>query len=543
MSDHNFEAPGPGTWEQDNTHFPRPVTRFLVETMMDPFMRGFKDGTSRYGLLFSHLEPARINGFVYYKANGVDPEDGPEVKRRFEAAAKALESRLWLKDLDLWDTEYKPESIRRNKALQEVRVADLDTEALLAHLDKVHDNAGDMVWRHHKFTIPAIIATGLYLSKALEWTGMDTGRLLAPLKGSSRVSLGAVDELRSLSRALTEAGLTSKDLEGSDAAGIIEGLKERKDAVGEATRSFLDAIGLRLAGGYDITDPCAIERPDMLLSTIRAALDAPHNEAAGAWAEAARTVRDAVPEAYQAEFDRLLDEARRVNRLRDERGIYNDNWGTGIARRAILEAGRRLTKAGRIREPESALEASYDELIAMLKGAPEPSSDELSRRSDKRRNTPRDSAPPYLGPAPVPPPPTDGLPPHCARMMGAFGVVLGEVFGAPLEGAKTPSVLRGRAVSAGSYTGIARRVLAAEECNRLRQGDVLVTSSTSAAFNVVLPLLGAIVTDRGGQLSHAAIIAREYGIPAVVGTQTATHDIPDGARVTVDGTAGTVTMI
>ena len=60
---------------------------------------------------------------------------------------------------------------------------------------------------------------------------------------------------------------------------------------------------------------------------------------------------------------------------------------------------------------------------------------------------------------------------------------------------------------------------------------------------VVLPLLGAIVTDRGGQLSHAAIVAREYGIPAVVGTREATTMFPDGARVRVNGDKGEVQLL
>lgn len=76
------------------------------------------------------------------------------------------------------------------------------------------------------------------------------------------------------------------------------------------------------------------------------------------------------------------------------------------------------------------------------------------------------------------------------------------------------------------------------ELGRIAQGDVLVTEATGAAFNVVLPLLGAIVTNRGGVLSHAAIMAREYGIPAVVGTTDATQILPDGARVRVDGGSG-----
>ena len=71
-----------------------------------------------------------------------------------------------------------------------------------------------------------------------------------------------------------------------------------------------------------------------------------------------------------------------------------------------------------------------------------------------------------------------------------------------------------------------------------RRGDVLVTATTTESFNIVLPLLGAIVTDSGGLLSHAAIVSREYGIPGVVGCRDATALIADGARVRVDGDRG-----
>jgi pyruvate,water dikinase len=74
----------------------------------------------------------------------------------------------------------------------------------------------------------------------------------------------------------------------------------------------------------------------------------------------------------------------------------------------------------------------------------------------------------------------------------------------------------------------------------LQRGDVLVTPTTTESFNIVLPLLGAIVTDAGGLLSHAAIVSREYGIPGVVGCRDATALIADGSQVRVDGTAGEV---
>src|SRR5678816_2383312 len=61
-----FTAPGPGTWKQDSAHSPRPVTMWKFESFAEPFVRGFKEGTARYGLLFDHLEPAEVNGFLYY---------------------------------------------------------------------------------------------------------------------------------------------------------------------------------------------------------------------------------------------------------------------------------------------------------------------------------------------------------------------------------------------------------------------------------------------------------------------------------------------
>lgn len=116
------------------------------------------------------------------------------------------------------------------------------------------------------------------------------------------------------------------------------------------------------------------------------------------------------------------------------------------------------------------------------------------------------------------------------------------IFSASTEG-NTATVVRGLAVNVGVYEGIARLVASPDDFDRIQQGDVLVARSTSPYFNVVLPLLGAIVTDRGGQLSHAAIVAREFGIPAVVGTRDATATIPDGATVRVDGTTGEVRVV
>ena len=103
--------------------------------------------------------------------------------------------------------------------------------------------------------------------------------------------------------------------------------------------------------------------------------------------------------------------------------------------------------------------------------------------------------------------------------------------------------VRGLGVSPGVYEGPARVVRGTQDFGQIEKGDILVTKATTAAFNTVLPLLGAIVTDRGGLLSHAAIVSREYGIPAVVGCTDATARISDKARVRVDGEAGEAVIV
>jgi pyruvate,water dikinase len=126
--------------------------------------------------------------------------------------------------------------------------------------------------------------------------------------------------------------------------------------------------------------------------------------------------------------------------------------------------------------------------------------------------------------------------------MRATGIALGSLFGSS-EAEHEEDLLRGLAASPGVFEGPARLVSGPAEFARIEQGDVLVTPSTTEAFNILLPLLGAIVTDNGGLLSHSAIVAREYGIPGVVGTRDATERIADGMRVRVDGDAGEVSVL
>ena len=307
--------------------------------------------------------------------------------------------------------------------------------------------------------------------------------------------------------------------------------------------AYWEAVRWRSVG-YDLADPTAGELPDVLVAALGAAVAGPSAPPGHDGALAA--LRELVPEEHRDDFDERLGEVRLVYRLRDERGAFSDGWATGLARRALLETGRRLVDAGRLQEAEHAVQLSAPEAVALLHGQSGPAPEEVAERQRWWATHTIDDAPAFLGAEPGPPPPVEWLPKRAHRSALAMGIFIDNLFKVPA--ARTPAVtaqpvLTGLPVNSGVYEGTARLVDSPADFDRVQPGDVLVTRMTSPYFTVVLPLLGAIVTDRGGQLCHAAIVAREYGIPGIVGTREATATIPDGARVRVDGTTGEVRLL
>lgn len=95
----------------------------------------------------------------------------------------------------------------------------------------------------------------------------------------------------------------------------------------------------------------------------------------------------------------------------------------------------------------------------------------------------------------------------------------------------------------GVVEGTARVIRSVKEIGRIQQGDILVCQVTNPTWSPLFQRISAAVSDIGGSMSHMAIVAREYGLPAVVGTGSATQKIRDGARIRVDGGKGTVTIL
>ena len=534
-----FVAPGPGTWTTDRVHVPRPRTLLVSEVTPPALAKGFGETFRRYGMPLGDPTVVRINGWEYGQRAPLPPE---EIPARIAAAATVYPTKLWRTDLDRWDNEVKPDSRARNGGLASVDAEALDDAALVEHLRASHENLSLMVTRHHLFNGVAILPVGDLVAHANGW-GVPAQEVLALMKGASPASGGDCEETTALADAVRgdPEALALVQSADADAGAVFAVLRSRPAPVGPATEAFIAFVGHRPLDGFDICEPIALEKPEFMLVALRHALAGPR-VVPDVDAEAQR-IRDLVPEDQRETFDELLAEARLTYRVRDERGVYQDVWAYGILRRAVLAGGARLAAAGRIAEAEHLVDARFDEIVSLLASGGGPSADELAARHTARVSARPEDAPDFLGDPPKgPPQPAEGIPPEALRVLTAFGAALTTGF---MNSDKThdTNVVRGIPVKTGTYEGTARVLSGPSELWRIEDGDVLVTQSTTEAFNLVLPILGGIVVDHGGLLSHSAIVAREFGLPCVVGTRQATTLIPDGARVRVDGDSGEVHIL
>jgi phosphohistidine swiveling domain-containing protein len=533
-----FEPVGPGPWARDAVHFPRPVTRYWSETHPAAFIKGTSDFARYYGMLIDGLQTSYVNGFAY---NQPQPVPDEQVPQRFQRATEVYEGKVWRDQLREWDETSKPNAIAKHRELQAIDPDSLSDEDLAAYLIRCRDHHSAMITQHMRYTAGAILPTGDFLAHVGDWTGLSHAELLGLLRGSAPVSAGGSAELERLKTIAQDPTAMAVLESDADPASILADLRALDGEAGAAVSGYLELIGNRPLDGFDISEPAALELPDALVRAMRIAVSGRDLET-GDVDDKIAGVRAKVPEANRVEFDELLGEARLMYRLRDERGIYSDIWASGIMRRAALAAGRRVADRGRIADPTHIVDASLDEMCALVTDTGGPSSDQLSARARYRATHTAKEAPAFIGDPPQPPPDPSGLPPDIGRLMRATGIALDSLFGSS-EAEHEHDMLRGLAASPGTYEGPARLVAGPSEFDRIQQGDVLLTPATTEAFNILLPLLGAIVTDNGGLLSHSAIVAREYGIPGVVGTREATERITDGTLVRVDGTAGEVTVL
>jgi phosphohistidine swiveling domain-containing protein len=536
-------APGPGTWKRDAAHFPRrcsPIASRLYETA---FSEGLAEGCERYGLPLFTLAYRSVDGWMYNQPHplgaplGASPPPAPLVwlitrlhpayLSRRKAARRYSE--LLAADVRHWRQRTMPAQVDAHRALLREDLDAHSDDELLEHVRRclaVHEQS---VRTHGRLTVAANIGFGLFVNHCVNSIGVSHGEVLRALHGDSPASTGDEWSLRELVTCLDDDAMRRLHDPSTPAATLLEELATAPAPVGPAVTTWLDVAGQRALDVYDVLQPRAIELPTLLIDRLRAAVDGDPLRAPSSMELLRRKSHDPV------QFDRLLRDARASLSLRDERVLYNDYWSSGVTRRALLALGHRLVARGTLSNAHHALVATVEELQAI-----EPEvADRLRDRWEGWHHVPE--PPQVLGRPETGDPPLGPFAEPHRTLLEATLLCLRLNFEE-----REPSedgTIRGFGAAVGTVEGPARVVHSPDQFTRVQAGDIVIARSTSPAWNVILPLMTGLITDRGGLLCHAAIVARECGIPAVVGTRDATMRVPDGAYVHVDGTTGQVRIL
>jgi pyruvate,water dikinase len=281
---------------------------------------------------------------------------------------------------------------------------------------------------------------------------------------------------------------------------------------------------------FDFMNPTPAETPGLILDAIKMYVEGKGSDPYARQREVAE-IREQTLQKIHSRFklipnrwfDKALQWAMDTGPARED-SLADMGMGHTTIRRLLSELGKRFVANGALENAEDIywlVEDEVDELASLLERnekLPDYSSKASERKAVWRMQM-------KLTPPPM-------LPENSrwAKLVpGGRGVVTG-------------NVIKGLGASAGKVTATARLLFSSEDFGRMKQGDVLVAVTTTPAWTPLFTLASAVVTDIGGPLSHSSIVAREYGIPAVLATGIATRRIQDGQTVTVDGSAGTVTL-
>lgn len=360
-----------------------------------------------------------------------------------------------------------------------------------------------------------------------EKNAADTLTLSAPGNVTSEMGLALLD-VADVIRPWPEVVAFLRDV-GDDA--FLDGLAELAGGpeARHAIEAYLGRYGMRCAGEIDITRPRWRERPAALVPLI---LDHVGNFEPGA---AARRFERGLRKAKEKEQeilsrlralpdgDRKADATRRmIDRVRTFIGYreypkYAIVSRSYVYKRALLEEAGRLVRAGVLAEREDAFHLTFQELREAVRT--QRVDERLIRRREEEFRSYRALTPP--------------------RVLTSDGEALN---GSYRRDDVPPGALAGLPVSAGTVEGRARVVLDMADAD-LEAGDILVTVFTDPSWSPLFVGIKGLVTEVGGLMTHGAVIAREYGLPAVVGVAEATRLIRDGQRIRVHGTEGYVELL
>lgn len=542
-----WEQPGDARlfWTLDLMHCPAPLTPLTHALIRYMYQDAISTAAAELELPIRALN-RQINTYMYSAIFPVMPPDGPD---GMAAQGKRAEERLGAAMArldDLWRDEWLPEIEEHLAFWEGFDLHGASPESLLAHLDETLDRISRLWAIHFHIVLPCHTAASMFEDMYRDLfageSALDAYRLM---QGFDNATLQADRALWRLGRA-ARVSAPVRDVLATRAARDVPAALTRTPE-GRAflveLRAYLEQYGKRGDQVFELSTPRWIEDPTPVIETLQEYVGQPDRdqeaELAALAAERDRRVTAArerlhgYPQAAVGQFEFFLKAAQAAAPLRENHNMLIDFKAQYLLRQLLLEFGRRFAAAGAIDQPDDVFYLTLDELRESMAA---PGAGDRRQAVAERRAAIAHfgaiAAPPALGTPPPGPPPDDPI-----------SRALGKVLGMPPAPATEPDVLRGVPASSGAVRGPAKVLHSLAEAGKLQPGDVLVAEATVPPWTPLFATAAAVVTDVGGVLSHGAIVAREYCIPAVVGVGMATAVIHDGQLIEVDGDAGIVRII
>lgn len=565
----DLDLPTVGTWEKDASHFTDPLSPVGATLYFAPFADALGEMARTYGLLIDGAEQRCLGGEMYTRIIPPGGKDGPappwwllgvllrvvpSMRGRYRTARRALADDLPARMLARWPSELRPELQARIADLRGVDLHSLDDAGLRAHLDRVCQLAADGQRIHFLLFVPYCIALHDLCTTVAEVLGWDESAALELVGGLSTASSAPARDLHAVAgaaRAVPAVSAVLAGWAGESWTDTLDALCAAGGAhVADRLEGHLEAYGCRTTG-YDPGRASMAERPDLVLGIVRDLVSAgtADDDMAGALARRradadgrvdAELDRRRVAPADRARLRAAIDAARAAWPVREDNLFWTDSMPSGVLRLAVLEVGGRLAAAGHLRQPADACWLEGEEIHAVLDGSADRAglAAIVARRKAEYAWVAAHPGPAVIGPPASGPPDLRAAPEAVRRTSGAMLWMIAHEY--PGERAPIEGEIRGTPGAPGRYTGPVRVVRSDDDFDQVRTGEVLVCPITTPVWSVLFSRVGALVTDAGGALSHAAIVAREHDVPAVLGTVDGTDRLRTGDIVTVHGTTGVV---
>lgn len=543
-------------WFKDRERYPEPITALGASLVPELVAHGLSAAFAESGALVGDVQACSVGGEFYISFAspgrpgsppppawlfGVLARVNPGLRRRCAQAKAHANPDALRRERRRWRADWRPELEGQVRSLVRVQLAELTADELTAHLRTVLEY-GRSAMRVHFHLMPAELVPLHTLVRACRrLLGWDEGRALALVTGSSPTSTAPSRELAELVAALSDEERTAVSAAGPER--VVALLGHEAPGVAAEFELWCRRFAYRSLnddpGSATLIEQGAVLGRLLFEAIHRTADDEQGLRAVGeqARAEARRRLRSRPRSARS--FEVLLDDALDGYGVREDVAFWTGSVFGGLLRLAALEVGRRLVRRGRLGRREDAVQLDAETLLRSV----DPGFTGEVRAAVAQAHAERAWVRLHPGPDVVgtgaTPPRFTALPRHARVLNSALAWTrTQEAPVAPAAG--SDAILSGIPASPGTHLGRVRVVRGIEDFSSLRSGEVLVCPTTDPAWSVLFGIAGALVTDVGGPLSHAAIVAREHGLPAVLATHTGTQTLTDGMLVTVDGSTGQV---